>query len=464
MGGSATIDRARASIRYRTNRERSSGPITNESVIEIAANSQSIIETARAIVTQVALFEPEVSLTDQLIDIGRLPIADGIARNPVLDAWTRLFNSLKMEYNYLIFVPHLVRGGADLVAANALRVAANRYGIDSTLLVLTDRSQKDALDWLPPKAHIAVISDFSTSLDMHERSRLVEMLVMALKPRAVLNVNSGACWDAIKRSGAWLASVTDVYVSLFCRDYLDDGRPSGYTDTHIRSCLPHIKGVYCDNSKLPIWLSSYYGLPPSQKSKLIVQLQPKSSLAAPRGFLRTRNAARLPILWAGRFCRQKNIDLLIDIATICDRFCFHIYGYGDERHLEKMAAAEKRLPNFILKGPFTSTESLPTENYAALLYTSLWDGLPLIINSAAALGLPVVASDVGGISQLVDDDTGWLVRDYANPGGYVDALNDILSNPDKAALRVERMVKRVQHQHSWELYEETFKQSPSFFD
>ena len=458
MGGAATIDRARASLRHHTAGEQ-------EKSIETVA-SASILTTAKNVLTEASLFEPEILLTDKLIDVGRLPIADGIARNPTIDAWTRLFHSLKAEYKYLVFVPHLMRGGADLVAVNAIRAACERHGTGSTLLVLTDSGQKEALDWLPPSArtHITVISDIAQSLDIQGRSRLIEMLVMALKPRAILNVNSGACWDALKRSGAWLASVTDVYVSLFCRDYLDDGRAAGYTDTHVRPCLPYIKGVYCDNSQLPTWLSTYYGLPPSQRAKLIVQLQPKSPLATPRGFLRTRNDARLPILWAGRFCRQKNIDLLIDIATICDRFHFHVYGYGDERHLKKMAAAEKRLPNFTLKGPFTSTESLPTENYAALLYTSLWDGLPLIINSAAALGLPVVASDVGGISQLVDDDTGWLVRDYANPGGYVDALNDILRYPDKAALRVERMVKRVQNQHSWRSYEETFKQSPSFLD
>lgn len=222
------------------------------------------------------------------------------------------------------------------------------------------------------------------------------------------------------------------------------------------------KGIYCDNSQLPRWLSTYYGLPPSQTSKLIVQLQPKSPLAKPRGFLRARNGDRLPILWAGRFCRQKNIDLLIDIATICDRFQFDVYGYGDTKHLNKLAAAEKRLPNFTVKGAFASTESLPTENYAALLYTSLWDGLPLIINSAAALGLPIIASDVGGISQLVDDDTGWLIRNYGTPDDYVDALNDIWRHPDKAALRTERMMERVERQHSWESYKQSFEISPSF--
>jgi len=459
MGSSATIARVRESVRRN---EQQDQPIEVREGI-----NDAVIETARKIVTEAALFEPEISLTDQFLDIGQLPVVKGAPHDPLIDAWTRLFRSLKTEYKYLIFVPHLIRGGADLVAVNAVRAAIDRHGIESTLLILTDYSQRDAVDWLPPHTHIAVISDFTPpplSLAIHDRARLIEMLVMALKPRAILNINSGACWAAIKQRGAWLASVTDVYVALFCRDYLEDGRAAGYIDTHFRPCLPYVKGVYCDNARLPQWLSTHYGLPPSEQSKLIIQLQPKPLLAKPRGFLRDRSSIRLPILWSGRFCRQKNIDLLIDIATIGDRFQFDVYGYGDKQYLRKLTSAASRLPNLAVKGPFVSQESLPTERYAALLYTSLWDGLPQTIISTAALGLPVIASDVGGISQLVDDETGWLIRDYKNPLPYIDALNDVRNHPDWAAIRAQNMIERVQHQHSWESYKRTFETSPSFLD
>lgn len=462
MGSSATIARVRESIRFRLNAQD-----INDSVCltDPPRLSSAVLETAQQIIAEAALFEPEILLTDQFLDIGRLPIVRGIARNPLIDAWKGLFCSLKTQYRYLIFVPHLTRGGADLVAVNAVRAAIERYGVESTLLILTDYSQSESIDWLPPHTHVSAISDFAPpSLAIHDRARLIEMLVMALRPRAILNINSGACWAAIKQRGAWLASVTDVYVALFCRDYLEDGRAAGYIDTHFRPCLPYIKAVYCDNDKLPQWLCTHYGLPASEQSKLIIQLQPKSPLAKPRGFLRDRDGARLPVLWAGRFCRQKNIDLLIDIATESDRFQFDVYGSGDEQYVRKLASAARRLPNLIVKGPFESTESLPTERYAVLLYTSLWDGLPLIINSAAALGLPIIASDVGGISQLVDDKTGWLIRDYADPRPYIEALNDVWHRPDEAAIRAKRMLERIQRQCSWESYKRTFETSPSFLD
>ena len=148
MGGAATIDRARASLRHHTAGEQ-------EKSIETVA-SASILTTAKNVLTEASLFEPEILLTDKLIDVGRLPIADGIARNPTIDAWTRLFHSLKAEYKYLVFVPHLMRGGADLVAVNAIRAACERHGTGSTLLVLTDSGQKEALDWLPPPPELTL--------------------------------------------------------------------------------------------------------------------------------------------------------------------------------------------------------------------------------------------------------------------------------------------------------------------
>lgn len=54
----------------------------------------------------------------------------------------------------------------------------------------------------------------------------------------------------------------------------------------------------------------------------------------------------------------------------------------------------------------------------ALVAPSLAEGLPVVIMEALALRRPVVASAVGGIAELVqDDETGWLV-----PAGSVEAL------------------------------------------
>lgn len=61
---------------------------------------------------------------------------------------------------------------------------------------------------------------------------------------------------------------------------------------------------------------------------------------------------------------------------------------------------------------------------------SLWEGLPGAIMEAMATGLPVVASNVGGINELVvDGSTGYLVP-AAQPGPLADRIRRLIQNAD----------------------------------
>ena len=63
---------------------------------------------------------------------------------------------------------------------------------------------------------------------------------------------------------------------------------------------------------------------------------------------------------------------------------------------------------------------------------SRMESLPTIVKEAFYLNVPVVATNVGGIPELIsDNDTGLLVPPE-NPEKIADAVNDLLSNPGKA--------------------------------
>jgi glycosyltransferase involved in cell wall biosynthesis len=172
----------------------------------------------------------------------------------------------------------------------------------------------------------------------------------------------------------------------------------------------------------------------------------------------------VPILWAGRFARQKNVDLLIEIAALAPDFQFDVYGEGEERYKQKLLDAERNSSNLSLKGGFSSFEALPTQRYGAFLYTSLWDGIPTVLINAGMLGIPIIASNVGGIAELVDENTGWLVTQHTDPGAYVQALDELRSNTDEAARRAQCMIERVRKIHSWDAYSATLSETPSFLD
>jgi glycosyltransferase involved in cell wall biosynthesis len=355
-----------------------------------------------------------------------------------------------------------VRGGADLAAINAVRAAIEKHGVDSTLIVVTDMDRTDAIDWLPKGAHIRVLSAFNPGLSNEDRELIVEMLVRSLMPRAILNVNSSACWNVLSKKGGALSKATNIYAFLFCRDFNSDGHAAGYADTHLRDALPHMTKVYFDNRAFLGEMVKDLGVPPSLEAKL----QPiRLPMGRPSDSIHSGGpVARNYVIWAGRFCAQKNIDLLIAIAGQAPDFEFHVFGYGEKAYADKLAVAAAAHSNLKLMGPFTSTAALPLDNYNAFLYTSLWDGLPLTLVDVAAEGIPVVASAVGGIPEFVNHETGWLISAYDQPGPYVDALREIRERTELAAERGRKMRSYVVDNHSWSQFVSALSSFPSFID
>ncbi|MBD3655381.1 MAG: glycosyltransferase family 4 protein [Marinobacter sp.] len=69
----------------------------------------------------------------------------------------------------------------------------------------------------------------------------------------------------------------------------------------------------------------------------------------------------------------------------------------------------------------------------ALVLVSSWEGLPLTILEAMRAGLPVIASDVGGVSEAVSDGiSGYLVPREGH-GMLVEALRRLITEPETRA-------------------------------
>ena len=93
----------------------------------------------------------------------------------------------------------------------------------------------------------------------------------------------------------------------------------------------------------------------------------------------------------------------------------------------------------------------------AVVMPSLWEGLPLVLLEALVRARPVVASDVGGVGEVMaHDEHGELV-----PAGDADALADALERihqrPDRA-LRLGRAgAERVRLHYTWPAVAEGFE-------
>ena len=76
--------------------------------------------------------------------------------------------------------------------------------------------------------------------------------------------------------------------------------------------------------------------------------------------------------------------------------------------------------------------------------------------------MPVVAPDIGGISELIGEDTGYLVSARAEPREYERALRAIVADPAKARLRAERLRALIETNHSWSAFRQAVSALPHY--
>jgi len=132
----------------------------------------------------------------------------------------------------------------------------------------------------------------------------------------------------------------------------------------------------------------------------------------------------------GRLVPAKGHSILLDafarISQTAPNAELSIFGYGDLH--DQLAAQIARLGldgRVHLEGR-TTNSAATLQGLDVFVFSSVNEGLPLVILEAMAAGLPVVTTDVGGIPEVAREDSAWLCRPgdpEALAGAMLHALN-----------------------------------------
>jgi glycosyltransferase involved in cell wall biosynthesis len=101
-----------------------------------------------------------------------------------------------------------------------------------------------------------------------------------------------------------------------------------------------------------------------------------------------------------------------------------------------------------MQGEYSSFSALLQGRHRCLLHTCESGGLPVQLLDAAAAGVPIVAPRVGGIPELVSEETGFLVERADDISGFVRCLDVIRRCPEEAANRSQRASELVRQRHT----------------
>lgn len=127
--------------------------------------------------------------------------------------------------------------------------------------------------------------------------------------------------------------------------------------------------------------------------------------------------------------KLKNLDINCSIA-----------GLGPLKYdLEKKINSSQLSGKIKLIGAVNSPNFL--NSLDAFILPSIWEGFGIVLLEAGLTGLPIIASAVDGITEIIDDNTGWLV-----PANDIQALSDkiawLATNINSAEVR--QKVKNLQ--------------------
>lgn len=143
------------------------------------------------------------------------------------------------------------------------------------------------------------------------------------------------------------------------------------------------------------------------------------------------------ILCIARLSPPKNYDLFLEVAKLLPAYAFVWIGNQNEPDFDYPE-------NVFFLGNIKNAGAYA--EYADLFFLpSNYEGLPMVILEALSKGTPVVASNVGGISEILDGRNGYAVENDAHK--MADRIKEILENP---ALRQEMS------KHARETYQEKF--------
>lgn len=328
------------------------------------------------------------------------------------------------SYDYVLFVPWLSKGGADLFAINYANTIASTVTNKRVVVIATDPGR--ASSWQQKLKSSVDFVDFSPIVSMFSQDHQNKILEQFIENSGATHIhilNSVSGYDYVRYHKKYIKGSKKHIVATSFSQSIDNetGRVYGFSHTHVPYIYDQLSQVTTDNEAVSRMWTQEYGF---DASKIIVHHQPVPSKIK----VITRDTKKLggppKVLWAARLAPEKLPTLVIEIAKhLPSDIIIDMYGEADPDYdISFLASLPK---NVRYRGSYDGFSSIPTHQYDIYLYTSQFDGMPNVLFEATAAKLPIIASDVGGIPEFIENGCGILVSDIHDPRSYASAILNI---------------------------------------
>ncbi len=223
-----------------------------------------------------------------------------------------------------------------------------------------------------------------------------------------------------------------------------------YEANRVIVCSQSMKNEICDHFNLP-----------REKVDVIPNAidATKYQISVDRGAVRQRYGVGYGeklILCVGRLVPQKGIEYFIRaIPAIAKRYPeakFVIVGEGWSRDILEAEAHASGQGRKIQFTGFASDQEVINLMTSAdvLVVPSIYEPFGIVALEGMATGVPVVASKVGGLSEVIEHDRTGLFVYPKNPESIAWGIDKVLSDPDHAKWMTENAKEKLHNAYSWE--------------
>ena len=240
---------------------------------------------------------------------------------------------------------------------------------------------------------------------------------LALGPPPILNVHNLAV--PVKGMRGWLSGEIDrrisketgliVAVSRACADSFRQ-RPHIWQRTPITFVYNGVKPVPGPHNKDAVRRSVRLHLGLSERAPLCLML--------------------------ATYEPRKGHAFLLEAFSRVVKFCpdahLLICGYGDAEDLARVGAWRDQFgltDNVTICGYRDDRDALLVAADLLVVPSQAFESFGLVCAEAFSAGLPVVATNIGGLSEVVEDGVGGYSVDAEDVGGFAGRISDLLTNP-----------------------------------
>lgn len=145
----------------------------------------------------------------------------------------------------------------------------------------------------------------------------------------------------------------------------------------------------------------------------------------------------------GEFTKNKGHEYLIEAAREFPDIKFVIIGFGKEKE------NYKKLDNlFLIDGKGEDAKYL--KNFDIFVLPSLKEGLPYVLLEAGLAEIPIIATNVGGVPEIIENEKTGLLIKPVKPDEIADALKTLINNPELAKTLAQNARQKILKEFSFE--------------